>query len=57
MISEKEEGGRCNELVWKNQTSMLHVPDAKSLIGTLVLRQGISTTGFEDESILSGGDL
>ena len=33
VISEKEQGGRCNEMVRKNQSSMLHVPDAKSSIG------------------------
>ena len=57
VISEKEQGGRCNELVRKNQTSMLYVPDAKSSVEPFVLRQDVSTTGFEDESILSGGDL
>ena len=40
VISEKEQGGRCNELVRKNQSSMLHVPDAKSSIGTYCLETG-----------------
>jgi len=29
VVSEKEQGGRCNELVRKNQSSMLHVPGTK----------------------------
>ena len=57
VVSEKEQGGRCNKLVRENQSSMLHVPNAKSSVGTFVMRQDVSTTGFEDESILSGGDL
>ena len=40
VISEKEQGERCNELVRKNQSSMLHVPDAKSSIGTNCLETG-----------------
>ena len=57
MVSEKEQGGRCNELVRKNQSSMLHVLGTKKSDGTLVMRQEVNTTGFEDESFVSGGDL
>ncbi|KAF3499010.1 hypothetical protein F2Q69_00042922 [Brassica cretica] len=40
VANEKEQGERCNKLVRKNQSSMLHVPDAKSLIGTNCLETG-----------------
>ena len=29
VVSEKEQGGRCNGLLRKNQSSMLHVPGTK----------------------------
>ena len=33
VISEEGQGGRCNELVRKNQSSMLYVLDAKNSVG------------------------
>ena len=40
VISEKEQAGKCNELVRKNRSSMLHVSDAKSSVGTFCLETG-----------------
>ena len=40
VINEKEHRGRCNELVKKNQSSMLQVSDAKSSVGTYGLETG-----------------
>ena len=38
VISEEGQGGRCNELVKKNQSSMLYVLDAKNSVGIICLQ-------------------
>ena len=40
VINEKEHRGKCNELVRKNQSSMLHVPNAKNSVGIFCLQTG-----------------
>ncbi|KAG5375333.1 hypothetical protein IGI04_039929 [Brassica rapa subsp. trilocularis] len=39
------------------ETGFMEVPWKESSDGTFVMRQEVNTTGFEDESFVSGGDL